>query len=66
MDFKLGLVIVPVSDVDRAKAFYADKLGFTVDVDYRRSDVFRSSGKTFASEGTKIELWQPKSKPMPA
>ena len=53
-----------VSDVDRAKAFYADKLGFTVDVDYRRSDVFRSSGRTFASEGTKIELWQPK--PMPA
>ena len=41
MDFKLELVIVPVSDVDRAKAFYAEKLGFTVDVDFRPSDVFR-------------------------
>ena len=41
MDFKLELVIVPVSDVDRAQAFYADQLGFTVDVDYRRSDIFR-------------------------
>ncbi len=41
MDFKLELVIVPVSDVDRAKAFYVDKLGFTVDVDFRPSEVFR-------------------------
>ena len=41
MDFKLELVIVPVSDVDRAKAFYADKLGFTVDVDVRPSEAFR-------------------------
>ena len=28
MDFKLELVAVPVSDVDRAKAFYTDKVGF--------------------------------------
>ena len=41
MDFKLELVVVPVSDVDRAKAFYADKLGFTVDVDHRAGDTFR-------------------------
>ncbi len=33
MDLKLELVPVPVSDVDRAKAFYADQVGFTVDVD---------------------------------
>jgi len=33
MDWKLELVVVPVSDVDRAKAFYADQLGFNVDVD---------------------------------
>ena len=33
MDFKLELVVLPVSDVDRAKAFYADKVGFAVDVD---------------------------------
>jgi predicted enzyme related to lactoylglutathione lyase len=33
MDMKLELVPIPVSDVDRAKAFYADRLGFVVDVD---------------------------------
>jgi catechol 2,3-dioxygenase-like lactoylglutathione lyase family enzyme len=41
VDFKLELVVVPVSDVDRAKAFYADKMGFTVDVDHRAGDSFR-------------------------
>jgi predicted enzyme related to lactoylglutathione lyase len=34
-DMKLELVPVPVADVDRAKAFYAEQLGFTVDVDVR-------------------------------
>jgi catechol 2,3-dioxygenase-like lactoylglutathione lyase family enzyme len=33
VDWKLELVVVPVTDVDRAKHFYADQLGFTVDVD---------------------------------
>lgn len=33
MDFRLELVGVPVSDVDRAKAFYTDKAGFNLDVD---------------------------------
>ena len=33
MDFRLELVGVPVSDVDRAKAFYTDKAGFTLDMD---------------------------------
>jgi catechol 2,3-dioxygenase-like lactoylglutathione lyase family enzyme len=33
MDWKLEVVVVPVTDVDRAKSFYADKLGFVVDVD---------------------------------
>jgi catechol 2,3-dioxygenase-like lactoylglutathione lyase family enzyme len=41
MDFKLELVVIPVSDVDRAKAFYADQVGFTVDVDHRASEHFR-------------------------
>ncbi len=35
MQMKLELVPIPVSDVDRAKAFYAEELGFTVDVDVR-------------------------------
>lgn len=33
MDFRLELVAVPVSDVDRAKAFYSEKAGFNADVD---------------------------------
>ena len=41
MDFKLELVVLPVSDVDRAKEFYAEKMGFSVDVDHRASDAFR-------------------------
>jgi catechol 2,3-dioxygenase-like lactoylglutathione lyase family enzyme len=41
MDFKLELVIVPVSDVDRAKAFYTDKAGFHADHDHRVSDEIR-------------------------
>jgi catechol 2,3-dioxygenase-like lactoylglutathione lyase family enzyme len=41
MDFKLELVAVPVSDVDRAKAFYTDKAGFVADHDHRVSDEVR-------------------------
>jgi catechol 2,3-dioxygenase-like lactoylglutathione lyase family enzyme len=41
MDFKYELTVVPVSDVDRAKAFYAGRLGFNVDIDHRASDSFR-------------------------
>jgi catechol 2,3-dioxygenase-like lactoylglutathione lyase family enzyme len=33
MDYRLELVLLPVSDVDRAKAFYAGRLGFVLDVD---------------------------------
>jgi catechol 2,3-dioxygenase-like lactoylglutathione lyase family enzyme len=35
MDWKLELVIVPVTDVDRAKAFYTDQVGFNADHDHR-------------------------------
>ena len=41
MDWKLELVVLPVSDVDRAKAFYAEQLGFSVDVDHQPNDLFR-------------------------
>jgi catechol 2,3-dioxygenase-like lactoylglutathione lyase family enzyme len=41
MDMKLELVPVPVSDVDRAKAFYADQVGFDVDLDHRLGDHVR-------------------------
>jgi catechol 2,3-dioxygenase-like lactoylglutathione lyase family enzyme len=38
MDYALELVVVPVTDVDRAKAYYSDTLGFNVDVDHRAGD----------------------------
>ena len=41
MDLKLELVLIPVTDVDRAKAFYADKAGFAVHVDHQPNDDFR-------------------------
>lgn len=41
MDMKLELVVVPVSDVDRAKEFYEERAGFRLDVDHRAGDDFR-------------------------
>ena len=41
MDYKLEAIVLPVSDVDRSKAFYADKMGFTVDVDHQPNESFR-------------------------
>ncbi|HEX3646963.1 MAG TPA: VOC family protein [Pseudonocardiaceae bacterium] len=40
MDYLLELVLVPVTDVGRAKAFYVDKAGFREDVDVRRGEDF--------------------------
>ena len=41
MDWKIEVIMVPVSDVDRAKAFYSEKAGFNVDVDRTFSETFR-------------------------
>jgi catechol 2,3-dioxygenase-like lactoylglutathione lyase family enzyme len=41
VDFKLELVLIPVSDVDRAKAFYTEQAGFSLDVDHRAGEEFR-------------------------
>ena len=41
MDFKLELVLIPVTDVDRAKAFYTEKAGFNADHDHKVSDEIR-------------------------
>jgi catechol 2,3-dioxygenase-like lactoylglutathione lyase family enzyme len=41
MDFKLELIAVPVSDVDRAKAFYVDQAGFVADHDHAVSEDIR-------------------------
>src|ERR1044071_9820135 len=41
MDYKLELIPVPVSDVDRAKAFYVDQVGFNADHDHQVRDELR-------------------------
>jgi catechol 2,3-dioxygenase-like lactoylglutathione lyase family enzyme len=41
MDMKIELVAIPVSDVDRAKAFYVDQVGFTADHDHKVHDGLR-------------------------
>ena len=41
MDWKLELVAIPVSDVDRAKAFYTEQVGFHADHDHQVSDELR-------------------------
>jgi predicted enzyme related to lactoylglutathione lyase len=39
MDWTLEVVVIPVTDIDRAKAFYADRLGFNVDVDTKSGEM---------------------------
>ena len=41
MDFKLEAIVIPVSDVDRAKEFYTERCGFSMDVDHQASESFR-------------------------
>lgn len=41
MDIRIELILVPVTDVDRAKSFYADQVGFVVDHDVRVSETLR-------------------------
>jgi catechol 2,3-dioxygenase-like lactoylglutathione lyase family enzyme len=41
MEYKLELVLLPVSDVEASKVFYVDRAGFRLDVDHRAGDDFR-------------------------
>ena len=41
MDWKIELVAIPVTDVDRAKSFYLDRVGFNADLDYQVSETLR-------------------------
>jgi catechol 2,3-dioxygenase-like lactoylglutathione lyase family enzyme len=54
MDWTLEVVVVPVSDVDRAKAFYADRLGFTLDHDTAPVDGVRIVQLTPPGSGCSI------------
>ncbi|MBP0453396.1 MULTISPECIES: VOC family protein [Streptomycetaceae] len=56
MDWKLEVVVVPVSDVDRAKVFYEEQAGFTVDHDTRIRDGVRVVQLTPPGSGCSIVL----------
>ena len=56
MNWTLEVVIVPVSDIDRAKEFYADKLGFAVDHDTRMGDAVRIVQLTPPGSGCSIVI----------
>jgi predicted enzyme related to lactoylglutathione lyase len=56
VDWKLELVQVPVSDVDRAKAFYAEKVGFNLDHDHQVNDDLRFVQLTPPGSGCSIAL----------
>lgn len=68
MDLKLELVLLPVADVDRAKAFYTEKVGFNLDVDTEPTPGFRivqmtppgsACSITIGTFGTSVELAEP-------
>lgn len=56
MDWKLEVMPIPVSDVDRAKAFYSDQVGFAVDLDIEIGDGVRLVQLTPAGSGCSIQL----------
>jgi len=56
MNFKLELIAVPVSDADRAKAFYADQVGFAVDHDHAVEKGLRFIQLTPAGSGCSIAI----------
>jgi predicted enzyme related to lactoylglutathione lyase len=58
VDFKLELVTVPVSDVDRAKAFYVEQAGFNADHDHTVSDEMRFVQLTPPGSGCSIAIGQ--------
>ncbi len=56
MDYKLELIVIPVTDMDRSKAFYSEQVGFHVDVDHRAGEDFRVIQLTPTSSACSITL----------
>jgi predicted enzyme related to lactoylglutathione lyase len=59
MDWKLELVQVPVSDVERAKNFYTEQVGFNLDHDHQVSDELRFVQLTPPGSGCSISMGPP-------
>lgn len=66
MNWTLEVVVVPVSDIDRAKAFYADQLGFNVDHDTKVSDDVRVVQLTPPGSGCSVVIGKGFGVDMPA
>src|SRR5262245_53923315 len=64
MDFKLELIVLPVADVDKVKAFYIDNAGFHLDVDHQAGD-FRVVQLTPPGSACSITLMPNKQPPRP-
>ena len=56
MDWKIEVIVVPVSDVDRSKAYYTDGLGFHLDVDHAVGDSFRVVQMTPPGSGCSVTI----------
>jgi predicted enzyme related to lactoylglutathione lyase len=55
LSFSVEVITIPVSDVERALRFYADQVGFTIDVDYSPNDAFPCR----ATHSARIALFAP-------
>jgi catechol 2,3-dioxygenase-like lactoylglutathione lyase family enzyme len=56
VDYKLELIVIPVADMDRAKAFYSEQVGFHVDIDHRGGGDFRVIQLTPSGSACSITL----------
>ena len=56
MDWKIEVVVIPVSDLDRAKQFYADQCGFVVDLDHQATESIRFVQMTPPGSGCSIQI----------
>ena len=56
MNANIEVLILPVADVDRALAFYTEKAGFTLDVDYAPTDEFRVVQLTPPGSGCSVQI----------
>lgn len=54
--FSIEVIMLPVSDVDRALRFYVDQAGFTLDVDYAPNETFRVVQLTPPGSGCSIQI----------
>jgi catechol 2,3-dioxygenase-like lactoylglutathione lyase family enzyme len=63
VDWKLELIVVPVSDIDRAKTFYLENAGFRLDVDHRAGEDFRVVQLTPPGSACSIALMRNTSAP---